>query len=97
MILNLDEFFRASNLVNPNFKLLIIEQQHFVPVTKFKVKNNDLFLEGHGKTSDDKANMTIFEFKQKTAELPKNLNLRISNTHKLLFGFRIVNKSLVFY
>ncbi|KRL65762.1 hypothetical protein FC85_GL003111 [Lentilactobacillus diolivorans DSM 14421] len=43
------------------------------------------------------ATITLDQFLTRTSHLPLATNLRTSNNHALLFGFRIVNRSIVFY
>jgi hypothetical protein len=95
--MNLDEFFRASSTLNPKLTILISEGKHFLPVNQLLIDNKSLLL---GKTAPSKggtATITLDQFLTRTRQLPLKTDLRTLNDHQLVFGFRIVNKSIVFY
>lgn len=95
--MNLDEFFRASSTLNPKLTLLISEGQHFLPVNQLLIDKNSLLL---GKSSPSRggfATITLDQFMTRTKRLSLKTDLRTLNDRQLIFGFRIVNKSIVFY
>lgn len=97
VIINLDEFFRASSTLNPKLTILIAEGKHFLPVNELLIDKDSLLL---GKTSPSHggfATITLDQFMTRTRQLPLKTDLRTLNDHQLVFGFRIVNKSIVFY
>ncbi len=95
--MNLDEFYRASATLSPRLTLLISKDGHFVPINQLTKDDANLFLESTAKSKSGRATITLDQFLTRTRILSPNLNLRTSTNHQLLFGFRIVNKSIVFY
>jgi hypothetical protein len=96
-LLNLDEFYRASAMLNPKLTLLLSDAHHFVPVNQLTIASDALILESAGASQSGLAIMRLDQFLTRTSHLPPTTDLRTSNHHQLVFGFRIVNKSIVFY
>ncbi|RRG01742.1 MAG: hypothetical protein DUD34_10875 [Lactobacillus sp.] len=95
--MNLSEFYRASSTLNPKLTLLISKGKHFVPITQLTIAEDSLLLDTKDQFSGGPATITLDQFLTRTSHLPLTTNLRTSNNHALLFGFRIVNRSIVFY
>lgn len=95
--MNLDEFFRASSTLNPKLTLLISEGQHFLPVNQLLIDKNSLLLGKSSPSQGGLATITLDQFMTRTKRLSLKTDLRTLNDRQLIFGFRIVNKSIVFY
>ncbi|KRK67320.1 hypothetical protein FC79_GL001551 [Lentilactobacillus buchneri DSM 20057] len=95
--MNLDEFFRASSTLNPKLTLLISEGQHFLPVNQLLIDKNSLLLGKSSPSQGGFATITLDQFMTRTKRLSLKTDLRTLNDRQLIFGFRIVNKSIVFY
>ncbi|WP_203631061.1 hypothetical protein [Lentilactobacillus fungorum] len=95
--MNLDEFYRASNTLNPKLTLLIAEGKHYVPVNQLTIDGQSLILNASSQSRRQFATITLDQFITRTSHLSPKTNLRTAINHQLVFGFRIVNKSIVFY
>lgn len=94
--MNLDEFFRASGTLNPKLTLLISEGQHFLPINQLLIDKKSLLLGKFSPSHGGFTTITLDQFMTRTKQLALKTDLRTSNDHQLIFGFRIVNKSIVF-
>ncbi|MDN6781540.1 hypothetical protein [Lentilactobacillus parabuchneri] len=95
--MNLDEFYRASGTLNPKLTILITAGKHFLPVNELTIDKDSLLLGKTSQSHGEFATITLDQFMARTRQLPITTDLRTSNNHQLVFGFRIVNKSIVFY
>lgn len=95
--MNLDEFYRASATLDSKLTLLISKDEHFIPINQLTRDDHVLFLGSVSKSQSGTATITLDQFMTRTRLLPAQTNLRTSNNHQLVFGVRIVNKSIVFY
>ncbi|MFD1125643.1 hypothetical protein ACFQ22_09805 [Lentilactobacillus raoultii] len=95
--MNLDEFYRATATLNRKFTLLLAKEDHFVPVNQLTKTKGALFLASIAKSKSGTATITLDQFLTRTRALPPQTNLRTLTNRQLVFGFRIVNKSIVFY
>lgn len=95
--MNLDEFYRASATLNRKLTILLTRNDHFVPVNQLSLAAGAVILEIVHPVPGGQATITLDQFLTRTSHLPPTTDLRALNTHQMLFGFRIVNKSIVFY
>lgn len=95
--MNLDEFYCASSTLNPKLILLIAKGQHYEPIKQLTIDKNSLLLDTNDPSHLGFATITLDQFITRTSHLDSKMDLRTLDTHQLVFGFIIVNKSIVFY
>ncbi|KRL20232.1 hypothetical protein [Lentilactobacillus kisonensis] len=95
--MNLDEFYRASSHLDPKLTLLVAKAHHYVPINQLTIDKTSLLLDTNSQSHSQFATITLDQFMTRTSQLSPQVDLRTANNHQLIFGFRIVNKSIVFY
>ncbi|GAY74150.1 hypothetical protein [Lentilactobacillus kosonis] len=95
--MNLDEFVRATNSLNPTLILLVAKGQHFEPVTQISLIESTIFLQTKADSPSINSTLNLNQFIKMLKKVPNSYDIRFFNTKKLVFGFRIIDKTLVFY
>ncbi|WP_283680355.1 hypothetical protein [Lentilactobacillus sp. Marseille-Q4993] len=96
--MNLDEFYHATAGLNPNLTILIAEKKHFLPVTQLLITDHTIHFQTKRESEvPSPSHLNLDQFLTRVKDMPLNYDLRIYQTQKIVFGFRIVGNTLVLY
>ena len=84
-------------MLNTNLVLLMVKNQHFEPITQVIWEDSTIFLQTKTDSQSSNSTLSLSQFMTIVKKIPNSYDIRFFNTKKLTFGFRIIDKTLVFY